>query len=258
MLRTIPASVPGIHFLSGEQPACCGPFIGCASAIFADFSGLGTTCLLFGRPCQCEEEGFPATTQAWLHRHSPFVARRHACFKGRAHAACCAGFRTVPNSLPSLCPSTAGGMSEEESTLNLQALQEACPNAPWSLTFSYGRALQVRCACCCRAGCCAACRRNSQVQGVGRQGGESNLEVPPAVDGQPAPLHAVAAITGHNYEDMGRQRGEPRCFLALDCELACPPWFTPAGHHPQDMGRQRRELGCRPEDPGGAGQGQLG
>ena len=35
-------------------------------------------------------------------------------------------------------------MSEEESTLNLQALQEACPNAPWSLTFSYGRALQVR------------------------------------------------------------------------------------------------------------------
>ena len=33
-------------------------------------------------------------------------------------------------------------MSEEESTLNLQALQEACPNAPWSLTFSYGRALQ--------------------------------------------------------------------------------------------------------------------
>ena len=35
-------------------------------------------------------------------------------------------------------------MSEEESTLNLQALQEACPNSPWALTFSYGRALQVR------------------------------------------------------------------------------------------------------------------
>lgn len=32
--------------------------------------------------------------------------------------------------------------AEEEATLNLQALQEACPNAPWSLTFSYGRALQ--------------------------------------------------------------------------------------------------------------------
>ena len=24
----------------------------------------------------------------------------------------------------------------------LQALQDACPNAPWALTFSYGRALQ--------------------------------------------------------------------------------------------------------------------
>lgn len=24
----------------------------------------------------------------------------------------------------------------------LQALQDACPNSPWSLTFSYGRALQ--------------------------------------------------------------------------------------------------------------------
>jgi hypothetical protein len=27
--------------------------------------------------------------------------------------------------------------SEEESTLNLQALQDACPNAPWSLTVSH-------------------------------------------------------------------------------------------------------------------------
>jgi hypothetical protein len=37
----------------------------------------------------------------------------------------------------------SGGMSEEEATLNLQALQDECPNAPWSLTFSYGRALQA-------------------------------------------------------------------------------------------------------------------
>ena len=33
-------------------------------------------------------------------------------------------------------------MGEEEATLNLQALQDECPNSPWSLTFSYGRALQ--------------------------------------------------------------------------------------------------------------------
>lgn len=40
----------------------------------------------------------------------------------------------------------AGGMSEEESTLNLQALQDEVKRlgvqTPWRLTFSYGRALQ--------------------------------------------------------------------------------------------------------------------
>ncbi|PRW59176.1 fructose-1,6-bisphosphate aldolase [Chlorella sorokiniana] len=50
--------------------------------------------------------------------------------------------RTIPASVPGI-HFLSGGMSEEESTLNLQALQEACPNAPWSLTFSYGRALQA-------------------------------------------------------------------------------------------------------------------
>jgi fructose-bisphosphate aldolase class I len=53
--------------------------------------------------------------------------------------------RTMMRSIPPAVPGIhflSGGMSEEESTLNLQALQEACPNAPWSLTFSYGRALQ--------------------------------------------------------------------------------------------------------------------
>jgi hypothetical protein len=49
--------------------------------------------------------------------------------------------RTIPPSVPGI-HFLSGGMSEEESTLNLQALQEACPDAPWSLTFSYGRALQ--------------------------------------------------------------------------------------------------------------------
>lgn len=50
--------------------------------------------------------------------------------------------RTIPASVPGI-HFLSGGMSEEESTLNLQALQEACPDAPWSLTFSYGRALQA-------------------------------------------------------------------------------------------------------------------
>ncbi|GMH42933.1 hypothetical protein BSKO_10855 [Bryopsis sp. KO-2023] len=54
--------------------------------------------------------------------------------------------RTMMRSIPATVPGIhflSGGMSEEESTLNLQALQDAAPpNAPWSLTFSYGRALQ--------------------------------------------------------------------------------------------------------------------
>lgn len=50
--------------------------------------------------------------------------------------------RTIPAAVPGI-HFLSGGMSEEESTQNLQALQEACPDAPWSLTFSYGRALQA-------------------------------------------------------------------------------------------------------------------
>lgn len=39
--------------------------------------------------------------------------------------------------VPACCVHASAAVSEEESTLNLQALQEACPNAPWSLTVSY-------------------------------------------------------------------------------------------------------------------------
>lgn len=53
--------------------------------------------------------------------------------------------RTMMRSIPPAVPGIhflSGGMSEEEATLNLQALNEEAPNAPWALTFSYGRALQ--------------------------------------------------------------------------------------------------------------------
>ena len=52
--------------------------------------------------------------------------------------------RTMPPALPSV-HFLSGGMSEEESTLNLQALQDEAAKVggvPWALTFSYGRALQ--------------------------------------------------------------------------------------------------------------------
>lgn len=54
--------------------------------------------------------------------------------------------RTMLRAIPAAVPGIhflSGGMSEEEATVNLQALQDECPNAPWSLTFSYGRALQA-------------------------------------------------------------------------------------------------------------------
>jgi len=49
--------------------------------------------------------------------------------------------RTVPAAVPSI-NFLSGGMSPEESTANLNAMNASCPNAPWLLSFSYGRALQ--------------------------------------------------------------------------------------------------------------------
>jgi len=49
--------------------------------------------------------------------------------------------RTVPPAVPGIT-FLSGGMSEEDASLALQAMN-VCPiKAPWSLTFSYGRALQ--------------------------------------------------------------------------------------------------------------------
>uniref|UniRef100_F7BH72 Fructose-bisphosphate aldolase n=1 Tax=Monodelphis domestica TaxID=13616 RepID=F7BH72_MONDO len=50
--------------------------------------------------------------------------------------------RTVPAAVPGIC-FLSGGMSEEDATLNLNAIN-LCPlPKPWKLSFSYGRALQA-------------------------------------------------------------------------------------------------------------------
>ncbi len=49
--------------------------------------------------------------------------------------------RTVPLAVPSI-NFLSGGMTPEESTANLNAMNVDCPDAPWLLSFSYGRALQ--------------------------------------------------------------------------------------------------------------------
>ncbi|MDD2774592.1 MAG: fructose-bisphosphate aldolase class I [Gallionella sp.] len=49
--------------------------------------------------------------------------------------------RTVPMAVPSI-NFLSGGLSPEAATANLNAMNVAMPNAPWLLSFSYGRALQ--------------------------------------------------------------------------------------------------------------------
>jgi fructose-bisphosphate aldolase class I len=49
--------------------------------------------------------------------------------------------RTVPSAIPGIC-FLSGGQRPEEATANLNAMNAQFPNAPWQLSFSYGRALQ--------------------------------------------------------------------------------------------------------------------
>ncbi|KAJ8905340.1 hypothetical protein NDN08_001847 [Rhodosorus marinus] len=50
--------------------------------------------------------------------------------------------RTVPPSVPTIC-FLSGGQTEEDASLNLSAMNQLDAKRPWSLTFSYGRALQA-------------------------------------------------------------------------------------------------------------------
>ncbi|MBN3299409.1 fructose-bisphosphate aldolase B [Amia ocellicauda] len=50
--------------------------------------------------------------------------------------------RTVPAAVPGIC-FLSGGQSEEEASLNLNAINQCPLPRPWKLTFSYGRALQA-------------------------------------------------------------------------------------------------------------------
>uniref|UniRef100_A0A673FN59 Fructose-bisphosphate aldolase n=1 Tax=Sinocyclocheilus rhinocerous TaxID=307959 RepID=A0A673FN59_9TELE len=50
--------------------------------------------------------------------------------------------RTVPAAVPGIC-FLSGGQSEEEASLNLNAMNQLPLHRPWKLSFSYGRALQA-------------------------------------------------------------------------------------------------------------------
>ncbi|XP_047464247.1 fructose-bisphosphate aldolase A-like isoform X2 [Mugil cephalus] len=50
--------------------------------------------------------------------------------------------RTVPPAVPGIT-FLSGGQSEEEASVNLNAMKQCPLHRPWALTFSYGRALQA-------------------------------------------------------------------------------------------------------------------
>lgn len=50
--------------------------------------------------------------------------------------------RTVPPAVPGIT-FLSGGQSEEEASVNLDAINKFPAKKPWALTFSYGRALQA-------------------------------------------------------------------------------------------------------------------
>lgn len=52
--------------------------------------------------------------------------------------------RRVPSSVPGIM-FLSGGMSEEEASVNLSVMNSVPRKGPWSLSFSYGRALQQSC-----------------------------------------------------------------------------------------------------------------
>ncbi|KAJ8939860.1 hypothetical protein NQ314_010962 [Rhamnusium bicolor] len=59
-----------------------------------------------------------------------------------AHATVTALQRTVPSAVPGVT-FLSGGQSEEEASVNLDAINKFQGKKPWALTFSYGRALQA-------------------------------------------------------------------------------------------------------------------
>lgn len=71
--------------------------------------------------------------QSFTHQHTP----AHI-----AHATVQALRRTVPAAVPGVT-FLSGGQSEEDATINLNAINQVNLHRPWALTFSYGRALQA-------------------------------------------------------------------------------------------------------------------
>lgn len=74
--------------------------------------------------------------------HLGFDCKKKATPEDVARATVTALQRTVPVAVPGIC-FLSGGQSEEEASINLNAINQYQGKKPWALTFSYGRALQA-------------------------------------------------------------------------------------------------------------------
>jgi fructose-bisphosphate aldolase class I len=91
-----------------------------------------------------------------LHRHhvvlEHMILKPNMVLPGKAHPArssaeeiAAATLRVFRRTVPAAVPSInflSGGLSPEQATANLNAMNAGFPDAPWLLSFSYGRALQ--------------------------------------------------------------------------------------------------------------------
>ncbi len=71
-----------------------------------------------------------------------FDCKKKATAEDVARATVTALQRTVPVAVPGIC-FLSGGQSEDEASINLNAINQYKGKKPWTLTFSYGRALQA-------------------------------------------------------------------------------------------------------------------
>ncbi|CAF3565161.1 unnamed protein product [Rotaria socialis] len=71
-----------------------------------------------------------------------FDCKKKYTAKDIARATVTALQRTVPVAVPGIC-FLSGGQSEEDASINLNAINQYQGKKPWALTFSYGRALQA-------------------------------------------------------------------------------------------------------------------
>ncbi|XP_077995336.1 fructose-bisphosphate aldolase C-like [Glandiceps talaboti] len=109
------------------------------------------------RRCQYETEKVLAAVYKALSDHHIFlegtllkpnmVTQGHSCTtkyspQDIAYATVTALQRTVPAAVPGIT-FLSGGQSEEDASINLDAINKWPGKKPWALTFSYGRALQA-------------------------------------------------------------------------------------------------------------------